>query len=83
MSEKKAFDGIELTALWKNQGKGWGGNLGGARILMFENDRAKENPSAPAFRLYVVRNEKRDKPAATEEAREPGSDDATAGDEPF
>ena len=64
MSEGKKFDGIELTALWKNQGKGWGGNLGGARILMFENDRAKDNPAAPAFRLYVVRNEKRaEKPA--------------------
>lgn len=54
---------IKLTGLWKNTSKDgkeyWSGNLGSAKIMVFENDK-KGNDKAPDYNLVVGEQKKKD-----------------------
>lgn len=61
------MEGTRLTGLWKNTGKDGktflSGNLSGvARLLVLPNSH-KRAETDPDYHVYVVPNEKRDRPA--------------------
>lgn len=69
---------VELCGLWAlPSGKGFSGSLGGARVLVLEN-RNRTNDKAPAYRVFLARNERRDQPQKQPpqqvQDREPGDD---------
>lgn len=70
---------IQLTGLWMNESKDgkkfMGGNLGGARFLVFKNEK-KRNDKDPDYYLCVAENKKR-------EDRDSGSGGSDGGDVPF
>lgn len=61
---------VEFFSLWEHvskQGKRyWSGSLGSARVIVFENDR-RGNDKAPALRVYLAPNEKRDRPSSSDD----------------
>jgi uncharacterized protein (DUF736 family) len=65
------MEGTRLTGLWKNTGKDGktylSGNLSGAARLLILPNTHKRGEKDPDYHVYVVPNEKRDKPAPKDE----------------
>lgn len=75
--EKKPL--VPLCGLWKMpSGKGYSGKMGSARVVVFVNDR-KRNEKEPDLRVYVQEDDWQKRQAHS--VREPGSDDVHGNDD--